>query len=482
VGAAAGALGGNGGTGTGSGQRGGDGGAASAVAEIATANPTGTDRFAEAIGGDGGGGLDGADGGHGGAASSDLTVTDSTPEGTTGGGYTLSSQATGGKGGASDGGTAGDGGDADAALSADLTGQVAVRGDVWVAAKGGSSSGGRGGDGTAQLGLVQQSSEAASGVADAIGGDAVSGGVGGDAIALVGLVHKNGERTSGYASASGGQAYLGPGTGGSAVALASSEGGTVGFVDALARAGDLRGTVVVATASSAAGTGTAGAGAAVGEADPGFFDLLDSAAADEGSNIHVGIAAPDLSEAAAAAPVALSAPLPQTYGVGLISVLSGGTGTMIYAGSARFTFRAGATESLFLDFALFGTSSLFDNLSFSASLNGTEVVNESFDKPASAQDFFGRQHALGFGRDKIESDFLVTYSFMANAPDQGFSTLYTLSNIPVAPIPVPAALPLLLGALAGLAGLRLRARRTGRGGGAARTTGPDRRGGATCPA
>jgi len=77
----------------------------------------------------------------------------------------------------------------------------------------------------------------------------------------------------------------------------------------------------------------------------------------------------------------------------------------------------------------------------------------------SALDFFGTQHALGFGRDGSDSEFSMYYSFIADETYQGFETLYAVSNIPVAPVPLPATLQLLLGALAGLSGLRLLARR-----------------------
>ena len=392
----------------GAGAGGGSGGAASAIAGLTSGT---LELFGGIIatGGDGGNGTGGADGGTGGAAFADATVTSSTAGGDPYENLSVFVSAYGGKGGASDSGMAGDGGEALAGLFADVSRPTSR---MQAVARGGNAS----------------------------------GATGGDAVAEVSLLLLDGGATDGFASASGGRGTAG----GIAVALAESFGATGGSVKAEADAGDARGSVIVTAQSDAEGAGTSAAVASVGDLDLLFFGLdpiLDITP--EGANVHFGIAAPD----------GFAIPPEQFYGFGQISILSGGTGTpMTYAGAATYTFRAAATETLFLDFFA-DISPQFESLSFLASLNGVEVLNQTFDNAMSALDFFDRQHSLGFGRDGADSEFSMRYSFVANGPGQGLSTLYGISNIPVAPIPVPAALPLLLAALAGLAGLRLRASR-----------------------
>jgi hypothetical protein len=399
------------------------GGEATAVSTIVGDDRLGIISNSLANGGSGGAGLDGADGGNGGGARSALTITDVTPAGTGAFVDLVRARATGGAGGASSGGRAGNGGDAMATLEMDVSGST--------------------GDDT---------------FASAVGG-ASPGAAGGDAIARASLVKQDGGNVLVSASAVGGTGSLG-GTGGSGGALAEAEGATGGSVNATAFAGDERGIVRVAATSSAAGTGIAGTAAGVGEIGSSVLAALASAQGEEASNLHLGIAAPDIFATASVGPAALSASPPQVYGAGIISIISGGTGTpMTYGGEATYTFRAGTMESLFLDFVPFALPLQFESLSFVASLNGIEVLNTVLDTPMAALDFFDRQHALGSGQDGSDSEFRMSYSFVANAADQGFGALYSISNIPVAPIPVPAALPLLLGALAALGALARRGRR-----------------------
>ena len=153
----------------------------------------------------------------------------------------------------------------------------------------------------------------------------------------------------------------------------------------------------------------------------------------------------------------------QTYGYGAFATGYGGEGeSLTYTGYSTFAFGPLDGGPLAFDFLTFGdVLDGFESLSLTIDGNSFGFYQSYFFDTLAD---FGTLFDMDILLSASVSDPVfvgISYSFVSSTPGQGFGFDYRLvgdAAPPVAPIPVPAALPMLASALAAL-GLLLRRRR-----------------------